>query len=71
MIMKTQQEIEEMAEQAKLATGYDGVGFARLGDPAEEFGLDLDQIRENRAYAEGVEAGLRWALDWANKPLPR
>lgn len=73
--MQTQRDIEEMADEAKLAAGWAEDGYVPLGHSDGLGGLsseyDEDQDREDRAYAEGVEAGLRWALGWADKPLPR
>lgn len=69
--MKSQSEIEAMAKLAKTATGWakDGtyVPVGRL--PGE--GEDDEDNRAARNFAEGVEAGLLWALGWAGPPFTR
>jgi hypothetical protein len=66
--MKTRSELERMAELARRSAGWDPdmTWRPRLAD-----GGDLEKARNDRAYAEGVEAGILWALGNAGMPLPR
>jgi hypothetical protein len=70
MIVKMQGEIEDMADRAKLLAGWDEGGHVPLGGLDGEDPSDPDGALDNRRYAEGVEAGLRWALGWGNQPFP-
>lgn len=59
--MKTQSEIAHMAEVAQRASGWDPADMTTRV-PVEPL---------DRAFAEGVEAALRWVLDQAGAPFPR
>lgn len=67
--MKTRSELEHMAEVAKREAGWDPADMTYQPIWAEEG--DADKVREDRAYAEGVEAGIRWAMGGAGTPFPR
>lgn len=70
--MRAQHEIEAMAEQAKLAGGWRDADYVPVGElPGEnrDNPTDFDQAVSGRIYAEGVEAGLLWALNRIDKPL--
>lgn len=75
--MKDRSQMEHMAQVAQREAGWDPVTMERqpikgsngLGGLSSEF--DADQEREDRAYAEGVEAGILWALGDARQPFPR
>lgn len=61
--MIDQQEIDAMANEAKRRAGWDEDGTYRP--------LRGGETAEDRAYAEGVEAGLRWVSRSAGDPFPR
>lgn len=74
--MQTTQAIEEMAEKAKYRAGYDSAMNYRPLTDGDGLGavnpdIDQDKEREERAYAEGVEATLYWVLQRAGAPLLR
>lgn len=66
--------IAEMAEKATYRAGWDsGMNYRPLTDGdglgAVQPDIDVAKEREERAYAEGVEAGLRWVLQALRQPL--
>ncbi len=67
--MQSDDAIIAMAEFAKIESGWSEDATRPSG--SNVFGGLTDKEREHRAYAEGVEAGLRWALGWAGEPFPR
>lgn len=69
-MLQRQETIEDMADEAKRQAGWDNDDDPTRYRPLDP-DADLDQQREHRAYAEGVEAGLRWALSAAGDPFDR
>lgn len=67
--MKTHSELEHMAEVAKRESGWDPADMTRIPIRPEQG--DPNRQREDRAYAEGVEAGILWALGRTRMPFPR
>lgn len=59
--MRTRSEIEHMAQVAQRASGWDPADMTKR--------LPVEPL--DRAFAEGVELALRWALGEAGAPFPR
>lgn len=62
--MRTEEDIETMRKLAYEAQGWTDDGTLQPVSHDEK-------AREDRAYDEGVEAGLLYALNRAGPPLPR
>lgn len=69
--MRMHSEMEHMAEVAKQSAGWDPADMTYRPIGPDEGGGDPDRAREDRAYAEGVEAGILWAMGYAGMPFPR
>jgi hypothetical protein len=67
--MKTRSEMEHMAEVARGLAGWDPADMTLR--PISAIEGDPVKARKDRAYAEGVEAGILWALGNAGEPFPR
>lgn len=59
-----------LADRAKREAGWPEDGGEREWPEIDKYTDELTFERD-RAYAEGVEAGLRWATGAAGDPFPR
>lgn len=70
--MKTVSQMEQMATVAKNAAGWQEDGSYRAVEADTSLvGSDDAKAISDRDYAEGVEAGILWALGHAGEPFPR